>query len=81
MSVAKAAKSATFFLSKPGCEEGAGIGTQRAFVAYMPNLLENVVINDSSRMSDLIEETDSDGVPIYRAIVPIDAAENLDVSA
>ena len=81
VSVAKAAKSSTFFLSKPGYEEGAGMDTQRAFVAYMPNLLENVVINDGSGMSDLIEEADSDGVPIYRAIVPSDAAENLDVSA
>ena len=55
VSVAKAAKSSTFFLSKPGYEEGAGMDTQRAFVAYMPNLLENVVINDGSGISDLIE--------------------------
>ena len=80
VSVTKAAKSATFFLSKPGSEEEAGIDARRAFVSYMPNLLENVVTNDGSGMPDPIEETDPEGVPIFRAIVPSDAAKNLNVS-
>ena len=73
--VIRAGRSATFFLTQPGDEAGAGVDDDRAYFAFMPRLLDYVTVLPGGRMPREIALNEPGEPLIIEAIIPAEAAE------
>ena len=72
-------KTATFFLSEVGQEEGADTDNPRAFFGHLPRLYDHVTLQPGGRPSGDGYVNAPGGEPTVEAIVPLEAANDLGV--
>ncbi len=77
--VQRSAKTATFYLTKPGLEEFAGNDDARAYFSFNPELVEHITILPGGRLPSEQPLDPGDAPLRFEAIVPADAAERFGV--
>ena len=77
--VRRSAKTATFYLSRPGNEEFAGNDDARSYFAFNPRLADHITILPGGRSPDERPIAAADAPVALEAIVPADAAERFGV--
>lgn len=73
-----AGRTATFFLTLPGDEAGAGADDDRAYFGFMPRLPEYITLTQGGPAREVA--LNAPGEPlVIEAIVPVDAADEFDL--